>query len=538
MSRSWLSWRRLVPLSVVIVAVPLAFGAFRKAKEARNGATVLGQVFQIVSQRALDSIPEDSIYIKAARGLVNSIDDPYASLYNQKEISDFMRNTIGNTYGGLGMGINQEDSTVVVADVFPQSPAEKGGVERGDLILAIDSVRAIGWPVEKVSAHLIGQIGTPVTVTFGRAGMTSPITTKFLRGQVHAFAVPYTLMLDDKIGYIPLQRFNGTSGAEVAAAVKGLQARGATRFVVDLRGNGGGDVDQAVKVSNVFLARGMPVLTQRERGQPPKYYTAAIDATDGTAPVAVLVDGGTASASEIVAGALQDHDRALVLGTTTFGKGLVQGVYSLDGGFALKITTGKWYTPSGRSIHRDRKLVNGRLVLADSAAAMKMVDGRLVRADSAAAIAHAPIMHSDAGRKLVDLGGILPDVAVQADTLSAAEQTFVRAIIPKAAEFRASIFDVARNQHGKVTQNFTVTPQIRDELRQRMVQGGITVDDKVFAGGASYLDLLVTQQALRLTFGDSAAVRHSFANDAVIKRATGMLKKANTQKELLQEIAG
>ena len=128
MSRPFISWRQLLPLLLVILALPLAFGAFRKAKEDRSGATVLGQVFQIVSNRALDSIPEDSIYIKAARGLVNSLGDPYASLYNQKEIGDFMRNTIGNTYGGLGMGINQEDSTVVVADVFPQSPAERGGV--------------------------------------------------------------------------------------------------------------------------------------------------------------------------------------------------------------------------------------------------------------------------------------------------------------------------------------------------------------------------------------------------------------------------
>lgn len=519
MSRSWLSWRRLVPLAVVIVAVPLAFGAFRKASDAR---TVFGQVLQIVSTRALDSIPEDSIFIKSARGLVNSLDDPYASLFNQKEISDFMRNTIGNTYGGLGMGINQEDSTVVVADVFPQSPAEKGGVERGDLILAIDSARAIGWPVEKVSAHLIGPIGTPVTVTFARAGMNTPITTKFLRGQVHAFAVPYTLMLDDKIGYIPLQRFNASSGAEVASAVAALRAKGALRFIVDLRGNGGGDVDQAVKVTNAFLPRSASVLTQRERNAPPKYYTTAISATDSASPVAILVDGGTASASEIVAGALQDHDRALIVGTTTFGKGLVQGVYTLDGGFALKLTTGKWYTPNGRSIHRERKMVNGRLELADSATA----------------VAHAQIVRSDAGRKLVDLGGIMPDIAVQPDTLNAGEQAFVRAIIPKAAAFRASVFEVARNQHGKVTQDFTVSPELRQELRQRMVQGGITVDDQLFAGGASYVDVLLTQQALRLTYGDSSAARRNMANDAVLKRATGLLKKANTQKELLKVVAG
>ena len=522
MSRRFFTWRRVVPISLGIVAIPLAFGAFRQGTATRSGAQVLGNVLQIVAQRALDSIPEDSVYIRAARGLVNSIDDPYASLYNQKEISDFMRNTIGNTYGGLGMGINQQDSTVVVADVFPGSPAEKGGVERGDLILAIDTARTVGWTTDKVSAHLIGTVGTPVHVTFGRAGMDKPITTKFMRAQVHAFAVPYTLMLDDKVGYIPLQRFNGTAGAELAGAVKALQAKGALRFVVDLRGNGGGDVDQAIKVSNVFLARGQAVLTQRERGQPPKFYTAVAEPVEASAPVVVLVDGGTASASEIVAGSWQDHDRAVVLGQTTFGKGLVQGVYTLPDNFALKLTTGKWYTPSGRSIHRERKVVDGRLVLTDTAQAK----------------AKAQVMHSDAGRKLLDLGGITPDVAVSPDTLDLAEQTFVRAVLPKAAEFRASIFDVARAQHGKVTSNFTVTPQIRDELRARMSQGGITVEDKVFAGATSYVDLLLTQQTLRMAFGDSASVRRSMPVDPVLKRAAALLKQATTQGGLMKSIGG
>ena len=512
-------WRWL-PLLLVVLAVPLAFGAFRRARSPSTGATVLGQVLQIVSQRAVDSIPDDSVYIRAARGLVNSIDDPYASLYNKREIDDFMRNTIGNSYGGLGMGINQEDSVVVVADVFPQSPAERGGVERGDLIVAIDSARTIGWPVDKVSQHLIGPVGTTVTVTFARVGSTRPITTRFTRATVHAAAVPYTLVLDDHIGYIPLQRFNGTSGRELADAVKTLEAKGATRFLVDLRGNGGGDVDQAVKVSNVFLARGKQVATQRERNVPAKFYTAVDEPAAPTAPVAVLVDGGTASASEIVAGALQDHDRALIVGTTTFGKGLVQAVYNLDGGFALKITTGKWYTPSGRSIHRDRKLVDGRLVLADTGA------------DTAA----VQIMHSDAGRKLIARGGITPDLTVASDTLTTPEQALIRAILPRAAELRASIFDVARAQHGHVTPEFTVTPELRTQLRERMVQGGIRVDDKVFDAGASYLDQLLTQETLRMAFGDSTAVRHGVARDAVVQRALSLLRKANTQPELLKEI--
>jgi carboxyl-terminal processing protease len=235
--------------------------------------------------------------------------------------------------------------------------------------------------------------------------------------------------------------------------------------------------------------------------------------------VAVLVDGGTASASEIVAGALQDHDRALILGTTTFGKGLVQAVYNLDGGFALKITTGKWYTPSGRSIHRDRKLVNGRLILADTGA------------DTVA----AQVMHSDAGRKLIARGGITPDVVVPPDTLTTGEQVLVRAVLPKAAELRTSIFDVARAQHGQVAPTFAVTPDLMAQLRERMVQNGITVDDKTFNGGASYLNQLLTDETLRLALGDSTAVRRRIATDGAVQKALSLLKKANTQPELIKE---
>ncbi|MGH7584127.1 MAG: S41 family peptidase, partial [Gemmatimonadales bacterium] len=421
------------------------------------------------------------------------------------------------------MGINQEDSVVVVADVFPQGPAEKGGVERGDLILAIDSVSAVGWSTQKVSDHLTGQIGTQVVVTFARAGMPAPITTKFIRAKVHAAAVPYTLMLDDHIGYIPLQRFNATAGGELAAAVQGLKNRGATRYIVDLRGNGGGDVDQAVLAANVFLPRGQSVATQRERNVPPRYYTASQDPVDAIAPVVVLVDGGTASASEIVAGALQDHDRAMIVGTTTFGKGLVQGVYNLPGGFALKLTTGKWYTPSGRSIHRDRKLVNGRLVLEDSGAA----------GDTATAV----IMHSDAGRKLIARGGITPDVTVNPDTLSGPEQVFVRAVGARAAVVRSAIFDVARAQ-GHVTPDFKVTPGIESDLRTRMSANGIMLSDSVFRGGASYLDELLTQQTLRLSYGDSTAVRHTFGSDVTIRKAVELIRRANTEPALFAEIGG
>jgi carboxyl-terminal processing protease len=524
MARRLGRWQRSIMVGAAIIAIPLAFGALRRSGSAdRNGATVLGQVFQIVTQRAIDSLPEDSLYIRAARGLVNSLDDPYASLYNRKESEDFMRNAIGNDYGGLGMGISQEDSVVVVGDVFPQSPAERGGVERGDMILGIDSARVVGWSTDKVSQHLTGKVGTQVTVTFGRADMPAPIRTTFTRAVVHAAAVPYTLLLSDHVGYIPLQRFNQSAGLEVAAAVKSLEARGADRFVVDLRGNGGGEVDQAVKVSSVFLRKGQAVVTQRERGVPPNTLATVDLPVAADAPLAVLVDGNTASASEIVAGALQDHDRGLIVGANTFGKGIFQAVYNLDGGFVLKLTTGKWYTPSGRSIHRDRKMIDGRFVVVDS--------------DSVNA-APPLVMRSDAGRKLLSRGGITPDVTVPLDTLSSPVQAMLRASLPHLAAIRSAIFDVARGQHGKVTRDFVVTPALLNAVRQQMEQSGIKMADSTFDGGASYLDELLTEESLRLTFGDSSVTRHALTQDSTAQRAIELLRRARTQPDLYKEIAG
>src|SRR5262249_46899001 len=182
------------------------------------------------------------------------------------------------------------------------------------------------------------------------------------RAEIHIPAVPYTLSFDNKIGYIPLQQFNENAAENLAAAVKRFQAQNARGIIIDLRGDPGGILTESLEIANMFLGQGQQIASVKGREGAQENYAAKIAPIASTIPLVILTDERTASASEIVAGALQDHDRALVVGQTSFGKGLVQGVYNLDGGYALKLTTGKWFTPSGRSIQRPRKFVNGQFI--------------------------------------------------------------------------------------------------------------------------------------------------------------------------------
>ena len=258
-------------------------------------------------------------------------------------------------------------------------------------------------------------MGTKVNVRFVRPGVAQPIEHKFSRAEIHVPAVPYALMLDPKIAYVPLQTFNETAADELQASVDRLVKQGAKGIILDLRNNPGGILDQGLSVADLFLKDGQQIASVRGRqGQPQTYVAHGNQHVQGV-PLVVLVDNYSASASEIVTGALQDHDRALVVGTTSYGKGLVQTVFPLDGGWALKMTTAKWYTPSGRSIQRDRKAHTAGAV--DEDQAPDSLEKESVKKDR-------PMFKSDAGRTVYGGGGITPDVIVPEDTASTPEQAF------------------------------------------------------------------------------------------------------------------
>jgi carboxyl-terminal processing protease len=509
------------PLFLVLLALPVLAGGFLvQDQEASDGARTLDQVLNLVSQRFVDTVSTASLYEKAARGLVKELNDPYSQLFSPKELASFSQQTNGK-YAGIGMQIEDQKGAITIAKVFPHTPAEAAGVREGDKILFLDSLSTRGWTTQKVSDYTIGAPGTKITVKFGRPGVTEPIVTTFTRQVIHIPAVPYAIVLDDKVGYVPVQRFNETSAEEVKAAVASLQKAGAKSVVLDMRGNPGGILEQSIAMSNLFLQPGQEIVSVRSRASNAQRYATTGNPDFPDLPVTVLTDEYTASASEIVAGALQDHDRALVVGTTSFGKGLVQTLYPLDGGWALKITSAKWYTPSGRSIQRERKFVNGRFVETET-------DSLETEAKKKA----RPAFKSDAGRVVYGGGGVAPDVLVRDDTLTAAEQAFGKALAPKSQEVYVMIADYALELSHGATKDFTIQPQWRDELFRRLVAKGVVIDRAQFDAARRYADRLLEQRVARLVGGDSTAKRRDLAFDAPLRKAMSLMEKGSTQHDL------
>jgi carboxyl-terminal processing protease len=495
-----------------------------QSRVVRGGEALLDQVLQLVNERYVDTLDQGQLYEKAARGLVKELNDPYSELLAPKELKAFTTNT-GGRYGGIGMQIEPQQNQIVISKVFPNTPAEAAGVREGDRIIQIDTIHVVNWTTQQAQDQLMGPPGTKVTVKFARPAVATPIEVHFTRAIIHVPAVRYAISFGangDRVGYIPLDRFNETAAQEVQEAVRSLQKQNVHGIVLDFRGNPGGILDQSLAISNLFLKDGQEIASIRARNGETQPYVAHGNPSLPTTPLVVLTDEYTASASEIVAGALQDHDRALILGQTSFGKGLVQSVFNLDGGYALKLTTAKWYTPSGRSIQKERKFENGHFVEAPPDTTAETEAARKTR----------PAYKSDAGRVVYGGGGIAPDVLVNDDTLTSAEQRLAKALAAKQQDFYTTYYDYSLELSKKSDKDFKVQPEWREELLRRLQAKGVTVDRKDYDASARYVDRLLEQRVARFAFGDSAAKRRDLPYDAPLRKAIELLDKGSTQKEL------
>ena len=511
---------RTAAAATLLVIPIVAGGFFLQEQPTRSNAALFDQVLSLVRNQYVDSVPAGKAYEIAARGLVRELNDPYSELLSPKESEDFNRST-GGRYGGTGMLIGEQGAGIIVVDrVFPNTPADEAGVREGDRIMSVNDTSTADLTLTKVSDLLRGTPGTQVSVVYSRPAVTEPIKLHFTRRVVKIPAVPFSEILGDHIGYIPLQTFNENAAEEVQQAVDDLAKQGAKGIVLDMRDNGGGIVEQALETSSLFLKDGQEIASIRSRNQSPETLRSAGKHLTGDIPLVVLVDGGSASATEIVAGALQDHDRALVIGTNSFGKGLVQSVYRLNGGYQLKITTGKWFTPSGRSIHRERKLMaNGTFVE--------------IHPDSIKTDEERPMFKSDAGRIVYGGGGIRPDVIVPDDTLPADERDFIRAVAPKSQTINTVLQNYAIELKGTVPRGFTAAPEWSNEIMKRLASADVKVDPKMDAGARRFLTRDLSNRVTRLSFGDAAVKARTAGDDHQLARALQLLGSSTTQAQLL-----
>jgi len=509
--------RHVSVLSVLTVLFVLTAAQARaQTQDTPAGPRLFGQVMGAISDRYVDSTSMDSLYRMAAYGLVSQLGDPYAELVSPEELARFNVQIAGR-YAGVGLLLEDHDGQYTVMKVFPGSPGEHGGVMEGDQIASVDGQSTSGMKFSEVTSAMKGQPGTTVKVGFRRAGIAQPLVFTFERAVVHIPGVPFAIMLDGGVGYVPLQQFTEQSGAEMEAAVRQLLASGAKAFILDLRGNGGGYTDQALKIANLFLPKNDEVYQVRTRDPEPEVYLAPAAALVPRAPLIVLVDGNSASASEIVAGALQDHDRGLVLGTTSFGKGLVQTAMPLQGGWLLKFTTGRWLTPSGRSIQRPRRLGT---------------DGQLEDIPTDTSLAARPVYKSNAGRTIYGGGGIFPDVVVRPDTLTDAERRVQDALAPFGQSAYLALYDLAITLRPGLTPMFTYQPAWREEYWQRLVARGVKINREVYDAGSSYVDRVIEYRVARVDFGDSTAARHALPRDRQLQEALSLAEQGHSQPEI------
>jgi len=493
------------PAAVLLIIAAITLVAARSLPKSDPGELLFAHVFSLVQDRYVDTIPADSLFLRTARGVIKELKDPYASLYSPSELAAFTLRTDGK-YAGIGVQLEEEGQLVAAARVWP-GPAARAGILAGDVIVAVDGKDVRGWPVEKVSSAMRGTPATQVKVSVARNGVNKPITFDLTRENVHIPSVPYVTVLDDGVAYVPLQQFTETSTAEMRNALETVRKSGAHGVVLDLRGDPGGRVEAALDIANQFLPKGSCLAAVRSR-QGVESSRAEDEPVSSTLPIVALVDAGTASAAEILVGALQDHDRALVVGQKTFGKGLVQSVYNLSDGYAFKLTTGRWLTPSGRSIHRERTIGD---------------DGVLREA--------AP----DSGAAGLAAGGITPDIIVARRETAAAETTLARSIGTSQPAFYRILSGYARELAPSSPRSVNVSQEWRDELFRRLATGKIKVDRPTFDAAGQSIDRLLGTEITRIAFGDSAVTRRYAGSDIGLTRARALFSHARTTAELLKQ---
>lgn len=531
LDRSW------TPALAVAVIALVSGGWLLQQGDARGGsgeysnARLFEQVHHIVSQRYVDEVETTELYQMAIEGMLRELGDPHTTFLDSAEYADLQLNTTGN-YGGLGIRIESQDEWITVVDVLPDTPADRVGLQPGDRIVEVKGESARGWSTTDAVQELRGPKGSSVHVTVARVGVEQPLGFEIERDEVQVASVR-SFMLEEDVGYVRLQQFSEQAQDELVAAIDGLRERGARSLVLDLSANPGGLLDQGVAVADLFLPEdAMVVSTQSRVSSQNESYSAPGPEQYEDLPVAVVVSRYSASASEIVAGALQDHDRAVVVGSRTFGKGSVQSLFGLAGGNYLKMTTARWYTPVGRSIQRDR---GEDSQMSELMANTISVSGNAI-STAGTDTAEQQVYHTDSGRAVYGGGGITPDLLVHTDTLTSREQVFRSALSQSGVllDNAAFQFGVRWAKENDLEHDFELTDAMREAFYQRLVEEhDVELERELYDEAQGWVDWNLRLQIASAAFGQEERLRRQVAHDQPVQRAASLLRRASTPDEVI-----
>jgi len=478
------------------------------------------RVLAIVQQNYAEPVDTDhTIYQGAIPGMLRVL-DPHSNFFDSRQFS-LLREEQRGKYYGVGMTVAPREGHTVVLAPFVGSPAYKVGIRPGDVILKVDSKATDGLSTAEVADLLKGPKGTVVHITVGREGYAEPIAFTVIRDEIPRHAVDIAFLLRPGIGYIRLSQFNETTDHDLREALTRLNVAALNGLVLDLRNNPGGLLNEGVAVADMFLEKNQLIVSHRGRAsQERRYY--AIRGNEGVeVPLVVLINGSTASASEIVVGAIQDHDRGLAVGETSFGKGLVQTVSQLSENTGLALTTAKYYTASGRLIQRDYKAVS-------------LYDYHYNRKGPQQP---TEIKLTDSGRQVYGGGGITPDVTVPAPKLSRFQETLLRhdTFFP----FEAGVGGFTRHYLGlkpDVTRNLVVDDAVMTEFRRYLDKQRVPYTEPEIAENLAWIKRKIKREVFTSVFGLEEGYKVELEDDVQVQKAVESIPQARALHENARKI--
>ncbi|HEX3131459.1 MAG TPA: S41 family peptidase [Thermoanaerobaculia bacterium] len=485
--------------------------------EARDSLRLYTELVNVAHDRYGDEVSYRDLVYSSINGMLRAL-DPHTSFLSP-EAYEGMREKQQSSFYGLGILVGMRNGQLTVISPIEGTPASRLGIQAGDVISTIEGEPTDQMQLDDAVQKLKGPKGTKVNITIVRRGFDEPLHMAVTRAEIPQTTVRQAYMMTPTTGYIMLTEFSRGTGKEMADAINKLKGQGMKQLLVDLRNNGGGLLDQAIEVSDQFLSEGSTIVETKGRTRDSfQSWAASGKYPQLDVPVVVLVNEGTASAAEIVSGAIQDHDRGLLVGQPSWGKGLVQTVYNLSYGAGLALTTAKYYTPSGRLIQRDYTSYYDYYTHAD--AGSPELTGKKV--------ADSDIFRTDLGRKVYGGGGITPDVLVKDEELSPFEQF----LLARNGYLNFAVEYAARNKAKLKSVEWAPGPEVLDEFRGWLVKEKIATEKEIEEAFAQeevrkYSLLQIRAEVLNIPFGQEARHRVLSEGDVQIQQALNLFGKAS-----------
>jgi carboxyl-terminal processing protease len=521
--------RRGLILVIVVLAVSAVLGGvFGPSVKATTASTDdyqsavrdFTRVLDVVQSNYADPVDVDkTVYQGAIPGMLRML-DPHSNFFDARQFA-LLREDQRGKYYGVGMVIAPRENHTIVMSPYVGAPAYNAGIRPGDVIAKVDEKATDGLTTSEVADLLKGPKGTVVKITVSREGYTEPLIFTVTRDEIPRHSVEIAFMLKAGVGYVRLTQFNETTDREIADALKMLGANSLDGLILDMRANPGGLLNEAVAVGDMFLEKGQLIVSYHGRSAPERRFVALRGNQGLTVPLVILVNNNSASAAEIVTGAVQDHDRGLVVGETTFGKGLVQTVTPLAENTGLALTTARYYTPSGRLIQRDYKSIS----LYEYHYERKVPEHP------------SEIRQTDSGRQVTGGGGITPDIIVDAPKLNKFQESLYRNEVFFPGEQGVGGF--TRSFLGtkpSVTHSFEVDDHVIKEFKDYLSKHNVKYSETEYSENVDWMKRKIKQEVFMSAYGTQEGFKVLLEADPQVQKAVDSIPQARALYENARKV--